>query len=397
MKKLQLLSIFTLLSIALIYSCSTEEEDTTPPPSIIATPEPEPPAPTQYTLTVTAGEGGTVSTEGGTYDEGTEVTITATPGEGYEFVGWEGSDSDTISLTVTLNSNFSLSATFQRTDDIYIDNNGDLNIKGISNGFIINRIKFVFGGPDCSPLCQADIIFDEDREYYNSNAFNVDDYLRSLTDDENATITVSYEKPILQKNNISILAENTVSVSRSNFSSLNDLIADFNWSNVLRDTYDIYENNLYELYNEDGNPYIIYPFPEVIEDLEFLIFEIESFAEYNSIDLSTFDTVDLKLNLTNSSVFAIANGSCNDSVVDVAINYVMYSATNIYVEDYNQNLIRNVLWHELGHDVLNLAHATGGVMTPESPTYDKEELLNQMDLALDNIVNFDCSLPLSSQ
>jgi hypothetical protein len=75
----------------------------------------------------------------------------------------------------------------------------------------------------------------------------------------------------------------------------------------------------------------------------------------------------------------------------------MYSAANIYVEDYNQNLIRNVLWHELGHDVLNLAHATGGVMTPDSPTYDKEELLNQMDLALDDIVNFDCSLPLLSQ
>ena len=51
------------------------------------TPEPEPPAPTQYTLTVTSGEGGTVSTEGGTYDEGTEVTITATPDEGYEFIG----------------------------------------------------------------------------------------------------------------------------------------------------------------------------------------------------------------------------------------------------------------------------------------------------------------------
>ena len=43
-----------------------EEEDTTPPPQVQQpTPEPEPQAPTQYTLTVTAGEGGTVSTEGG--------------------------------------------------------------------------------------------------------------------------------------------------------------------------------------------------------------------------------------------------------------------------------------------------------------------------------------------
>jgi M6 family metalloprotease-like protein len=112
MKKLYLLSILTLTTIALIYSCSTEEEDTTTPPSVVATPEPEPPAPTQYTLTVTAGEGGSVSTEGGTYDEGTEITITATPNDGYEFIGWEGSDSDSNSLTVTLNGDTSVQAIF---------------------------------------------------------------------------------------------------------------------------------------------------------------------------------------------------------------------------------------------------------------------------------------------
>ena len=33
-----------------------------------------------------AVEGGTVSSEGGTYDDGTEITVTATPAEGYEFI-----------------------------------------------------------------------------------------------------------------------------------------------------------------------------------------------------------------------------------------------------------------------------------------------------------------------
>ena len=92
MKKLLYPIAFALTAFLILYSCSAAEEDTTPPPSIIQTPEPEP-APTQYTLTVTAGEGGTVSTEGGTFDEGTEITIIATPDEGYELVGWEGSDS----------------------------------------------------------------------------------------------------------------------------------------------------------------------------------------------------------------------------------------------------------------------------------------------------------------
>ena len=113
MKKLLYPFAFALTAFLFIYSCSTEEDDTTPPPSIVATPEPEPPAPTQYTLTVTAGEGGTVSTEGGTYDEGTEVTVTATPNDGYEFVGWEGSDSTEASLTITLGENINLQAVFK--------------------------------------------------------------------------------------------------------------------------------------------------------------------------------------------------------------------------------------------------------------------------------------------
>ena len=67
----------------------------------------------KYTLTVSASEGGTISTEGGTYDEGTEVTITATPSEGYFFAGWEGNDSTSESLTITLNSNQTFQALFE--------------------------------------------------------------------------------------------------------------------------------------------------------------------------------------------------------------------------------------------------------------------------------------------
>lgn len=133
MKKLLYPTAFTLTAFLILYSCSAEE-DTTPPPQVQQpTPEPEPPAPTQYTLTVTAGEGGTVSTEGGTYDEGTEVTITATPAEGYEFVGWEGRDSAEASLTVTIGANTSLNALFQESEssieanlfankNLYLDN-----------------------------------------------------------------------------------------------------------------------------------------------------------------------------------------------------------------------------------------------------------------------------------
>ncbi|MDA7808376.1 VCBS repeat-containing protein [Flavobacteriaceae bacterium] len=124
MKKLLYPFAFALTAFLVLYSCSAVEEDTTPPPSIIQTPEPEPePEVSQYTLTVTAGEGGTVSTEGGTYDEGTEVTITATPAEGYEFVGWEGNDSTEASLTVTLGANTTLNAIFLNLDYFELQQN----------------------------------------------------------------------------------------------------------------------------------------------------------------------------------------------------------------------------------------------------------------------------------
>ena len=121
MKKLYPLSIIALTSIAIIYSCSTEEEDTTPPPSVVATPEPEPPAPTQYTLTVTAGEGGTVSTEGGTYDEETNINVSAQVIQGYVFTGWNDG-STTNPKSITLNQDTSLSASFISIQDYFNSN-----------------------------------------------------------------------------------------------------------------------------------------------------------------------------------------------------------------------------------------------------------------------------------
>ena len=108
---LPLLSV-CILSFILVYSCSTEEDESIAP--VVQTPQPEPePAATQYTFTVSASEVGTVSTEGGTYEEGTEVSITATANEGYRFIGWEGNDITSESLTITLNSNQTLQALFE--------------------------------------------------------------------------------------------------------------------------------------------------------------------------------------------------------------------------------------------------------------------------------------------
>ena len=110
MKRLFSLLTMLLMAFVFIYSCSAEEEETIPPNSTVQSTTPEPIV-VQYTLTVTAGEGGSV-TNGGTFDEGTEVTIIATPDDGYEFVGWFNENgelvSDEISYTVEIGANIQL-------------------------------------------------------------------------------------------------------------------------------------------------------------------------------------------------------------------------------------------------------------------------------------------------
>ena len=92
------------LSLLLLLTCAKEDSQApnTPPSQIVK----------QYTLTVSAGEGGSVSTAGGTFSQGTQVSITATPSEGYSFSGWSNGSSDNP-LSVTLNSNTSVTANFQ--------------------------------------------------------------------------------------------------------------------------------------------------------------------------------------------------------------------------------------------------------------------------------------------
>ncbi|MBW8688367.1 glycoside hydrolase family 9 protein [Chitinophaga rhizophila] len=72
-------------------------------------------APKRYTITTAVSGTGSVSLSpaGGTYTEGTVVSATATPGNGYRFSNWSGSITDTLNpVNVTVNSNLSLTANF---------------------------------------------------------------------------------------------------------------------------------------------------------------------------------------------------------------------------------------------------------------------------------------------
>ena len=101
MKKL----LFVLLFVPLIVSCSKDDG--------IA----------EFNLVVGVTEGGSVNTSGGTYDENTTVSITATPIEGYVFTGWTGNATGNENpLSVTITGNVDITANFLQ--NIYLDSNG---------------------------------------------------------------------------------------------------------------------------------------------------------------------------------------------------------------------------------------------------------------------------------
>src|SRR6056300_137320 len=91
------------ISLLFILTCAKEDSQApnTPPSQITK----------QYTLTASAGDGGSVS-GGGTYASGTKVSLTATPTSGYSFSGWSNG-STANPLTVTLNSNTTITASFE--------------------------------------------------------------------------------------------------------------------------------------------------------------------------------------------------------------------------------------------------------------------------------------------
>ena len=75
-----------------------------------------------YTVTVTTSpaEGGTVN-GGGTFAEGTQVTVTATANDGYTFVAWQEAgtkiENAGTSYTFTVNGNRSLTAVFEKDEE----------------------------------------------------------------------------------------------------------------------------------------------------------------------------------------------------------------------------------------------------------------------------------------
>jgi hypothetical protein len=87
---------------------------------------------TEYTLTISSTEGGSVTSPGEgtfTYDEGEVVNLVAEADEDYRFVNWTGDMSTVVnahsaSTTITIQGNYEITANFARGPAIPLKNPG---------------------------------------------------------------------------------------------------------------------------------------------------------------------------------------------------------------------------------------------------------------------------------
>ncbi len=108
-----------------VNSCS---KDAPIPDAVVPTPT------VTFTLAVAASEGGSVNDPGDTHNENTNVSLTATPDEGYTFSGWTGDASgSTNPLSVSMTQNKNITANFIRTKYL-------LNIGTIGEGDVTQEV-----------------------------------------------------------------------------------------------------------------------------------------------------------------------------------------------------------------------------------------------------------------
>lgn len=75
----------------------------------------------EFSITINAGTGGTVSGMSGTYEQGTNLSLTATPNAGYVFKQWsDGNTNATRTITVTANATYTAEFEKVYTSNLFV-------------------------------------------------------------------------------------------------------------------------------------------------------------------------------------------------------------------------------------------------------------------------------------
>jgi len=142
-----------------------------------------------YTLSVTAGDGGSVSSEGGEYNEGTQVTVIATPNDGYEFAGWSDGESN-ATRTIILNSDTNISASFSLISAI-----SESDYDPVTQTVLLREYEYIPNPAGGAPTrgnsyseVRRDVTDIEGSNYKLYNLVGLEEYIIIMLDDQNNVV-----------------------------------------------------------------------------------------------------------------------------------------------------------------------------------------------------------------
>ena len=272
------------ISMLLLLTCakdSTEDNSSVyvAPPTNTTNPTPTPTV-TQYTLTVNAGEGGSVNNASGTYDNGSNVSISATPNEGYGFIGWNGSSSLDSTILITINSDLTIQPIFGLLPQITLPESLKMFTKGVGDtlsiefshegGYKSTSLSAEFGGVSIiSEPAEGDTEGNIVIEYIVNSVENVDlkktisgfDNIEiNVFGNDDLSISLEYQlrtqpepiyKNYLKSSHDLFATRNKVDINFIRFLNQRDNVYQ-NFCNGINDTYNISGNQFDEL---DGVAY----------------------------------------------------------------------------------------------------------------------------------------------
>ena len=185
-------SLIFLFSLFLLTTCDKEVfeiETATPIPTIF------------FSVEVSASQGGSVDNTGGSIASETLLTITAIPEVEYTFIGWTGTSSLENPLTITVNSNLTITANFEkRKYPLTINKEGEGTIKEeiVSTGKTTEYVSGSVVRLTASPLSEWSFISWSGDYEGEENPIEI-----KLTEAKNITATFEKLDPIyLDENGI---------------------------------------------------------------------------------------------------------------------------------------------------------------------------------------------------
>ncbi len=291
----------------------------------------------QYNLNITTTSGGTVDIYTGSYDSGTELTVTATPESDFIFSHWSD-DSEENPRTITLNSDVELNAIFQ--NKFQIEDGYYLHIGTIYEGeFYGYDSTFVF-------------------EYSNNEAISCGAVYNDL-----ASFPIFKDIGYVPGQPDDALSDVLISRNRVNREYLNAGVLT-SWVVEKIDESEIpYKRTHEEIMTlVDGKGFWSDPIYSQIDPLvpETYVIAFLADAARHGVDLSFVDVNQILVEFREEGYAGLSHLHCfDDERVNISYNIAFWNSASYY-DIQNERL--TVMYHELGHDILNSGHPATGTM-----------------------------------